>query len=73
MRHILGTFPNSVEFRSESRVNEAVLFTDESFLQPTCRIARVERTNASLQEYGKNRYVEWSGDGHSIFVAVSVN
>lgn len=45
--------------------------SDELLFQPTCRIVRVERTHGSLEEYGLNRLVEWSGDGHSIFVCVS--
>lgn len=40
--------------------------------QPTCRIARVERTRESRGPYGDNQHVEWSSDGHSVFVSVSI-
>jgi hypothetical protein len=56
-----------VSFFLLSRVRSC---TNETFMEPTCRIAKVERTTESRAVYGENKSVEWSSDGHSVFISV---
>ena len=67
---LLGRDSLTLWSQEVSCLGYASIVTDAA--QPTCRIARLDRSRESQEQFGDNQLVEWSSDGHSIFVSVSI-
>ncbi|KAJ9126279.1 hypothetical protein QFC24_002011 [Naganishia onofrii] len=75
--HLTSENEPLIDFRLNRRTNLFITWTSGAITlwssEPTCRISRLNRTQGSLEEYGLNRSVEWTADGHALYVSTTTN